>query len=124
MMPEEPINKVTAIGSPMVGFFHSRDVPDAPPFVTVGSTVRPDTKICFIEAMKVFNEIPAGVSGTITEVLIEDGQSVEYGQALFHIETDDWELISNIPDVDVFEGVVVLDMESRARDQIRRLIGG
>src|SRR3954468_6609207 len=100
MMPEEPINKVTAIGSPMVGFFYSRYVPDAPPLVTVGSTVRPDTTVCLIEALKVFTEIPSGGTGTIAEMLVEDGQAVEYGQSLFRVETEDPESFKTDTEID------------------------
>jgi biotin carboxyl carrier protein len=57
--------------------------PDSPPFVTVGSTVGPDTTVCLVEAMKVFNEIKAEVSGTIERILVENGKPVEYGQKLF-----------------------------------------
>jgi acetyl-CoA carboxylase biotin carboxyl carrier protein len=73
------------IESPMVGTYYASSAPDAPPFVSVGSIVRPDTTVCIIEAMKVFTEIPAGVSGTITEILVKNGQSVEFGQPLFRV---------------------------------------
>jgi acetyl-CoA carboxylase biotin carboxyl carrier protein len=73
------------IESPMVGTYYASSAPDAPPFVMVGATVRPDTTVCVIEAMKVFTDIPAGVSGTITEVLVKNGQSVEFGQPMFRV---------------------------------------
>jgi acetyl-CoA carboxylase biotin carboxyl carrier protein len=73
------------IESPMVGTYYASSAPDAPPFVTVGSVVRPDSTVCVIEAMKVFTDIPAGVAGTITEVLVKNGQSVEFGQPLFRV---------------------------------------
>lgn len=73
------------IESPMVGTYYSSNSPEAPSFVSVGSIVRPDATVCIIEAMKVFTDIPAGVSGTITEVLVKSGQPVEYGQALFRV---------------------------------------
>ena len=73
------------IESPMVGTYYASSAPDAPPFVTVGSVVRPDATVCVIEAMKVFTDIPAGVSGTITEVLVKNGQSVEFGQPMFRV---------------------------------------
>jgi acetyl-CoA carboxylase biotin carboxyl carrier protein len=73
------------IESPMVGTFYSSPAPDAPPFITVGTAVRPETTACVIEAMKVFTDIPAGVSGTVTEVLVKSGQPVEFGQALFRV---------------------------------------
>jgi acetyl-CoA carboxylase biotin carboxyl carrier protein len=73
------------IESPMVGTYYASSSPDAAPFVSVGSAVRPDATVCVIEAMKVFTDIPAGVSGTITEVLVKNGQSVEFGQPLFRV---------------------------------------
>jgi acetyl-CoA carboxylase biotin carboxyl carrier protein len=73
------------IESPMVGTYYASSAPEAPPFVTVGSKVRPDSTVCVIEAMKVFTDIPAGVAGTITEVLVKNGQSVEFGQPLFRV---------------------------------------
>lgn len=73
------------IESPMVGTYYASSAPDASPFVSVGSIVRPDTIVCIIEAMKVFTEIPAGISGTITEILVKNGQSVEFGQPLFRV---------------------------------------
>jgi len=74
------------IESPMVGTFYSSSSPDSPPFVSVGSAVRPDMTVCIIEAMKVFTDIPAGVAGTITEVLVKSGQPVEFGQPLFRVK--------------------------------------
>ncbi len=73
------------IESPMVGTYYSSSSPETPSFVSVGSVVRPEATVCIIEAMKVFTDIPAGVSGTITEVLVKSGQSVEYGQPLFRV---------------------------------------
>jgi acetyl-CoA carboxylase biotin carboxyl carrier protein len=73
------------IESPMVGTYYASSAPDAPPFVSVGTVVRPDTTVCVIEAMKVFTDIPAGVSGTVTEILVKNGQPVEFGQALFRV---------------------------------------
>jgi acetyl-CoA carboxylase biotin carboxyl carrier protein len=77
--------KGIVIESPMVGTFYSSSSPDSPPFVNVGSIVRADTTVCIIEAMKVFTDIPSGVVGTITEVLVKSGQSVEFGQPLFRL---------------------------------------
>jgi acetyl-CoA carboxylase biotin carboxyl carrier protein len=74
------------IKSIMVGTFFASPSPDAPPFVKVGDHVGPDTKICIIEAMKVFNEIPSGVSGRIVAVLVENGDPVEFGQPLFKVD--------------------------------------
>ncbi|NOX53018.1 MAG: acetyl-CoA carboxylase biotin carboxyl carrier protein [Planctomycetes bacterium] len=73
------------IKSPTVGTFYSSPSPDDPPFVEVGSEVEPDTIVCIVEAMKVFNQIPAEVSGTIAEILVKNGDPVEYGQPLFRV---------------------------------------
>jgi acetyl-CoA carboxylase biotin carboxyl carrier protein len=78
-------SKTVVIESPMVGTYYSSSAPDAPIFVSVGSTVQPGTTVCIIEAMKVFTDIPAGVSGTIAEVLVKNGQAVEFGQPLFRV---------------------------------------
>jgi acetyl-CoA carboxylase biotin carboxyl carrier protein len=72
-----------AIESPMVGTFYSAPNPDTPAFVSVGSAVSPETVICLIEAMKVFNEIKAEQTGTIERVLVNNGDAVEFGQKLF-----------------------------------------
>ncbi|MFA9477835.1 acetyl-CoA carboxylase biotin carboxyl carrier protein [Phycisphaerales bacterium AB-hyl4] len=77
-----------AIKSPMVGTFYSAASPDAKPYASVGDKVSPDTVVCLIEAMKVFNEIKAEASGTITRVLVENGQAVEFDQPLFEIKPD------------------------------------
>lgn len=69
--------------SPMVGTFYPASDPDSPPFVKVGDVVDADTKVCIIEAMKIFNEINAQCSGTISKVLVENGEAVEFGQPLF-----------------------------------------
>ncbi len=74
------------ITSPMVGTFYASPNPDAKPFVSVGSSVSKETDVCVIEAMKVFNTIQAEASGTIEKLLVENGQAVEYGQALFLIK--------------------------------------
>lgn len=74
------------IKSPMVGTFYVASGPDSPPFVKVGDHVGNDTIVCIIEAMKVFNEIPAEMSGKIAAVLVENGAPVEFGQPLFKIE--------------------------------------
>lgn len=71
------------VRSPMVGTFYAAADPDSPPFVQVGSNVGPSTVVCLLEAMKVFSEIKAETSGTIERVLVRDGETVEYGQALF-----------------------------------------
>ncbi len=71
--------------SPMVGTFYSSPAPDSPVYVNVGDTVMPETVVCIIEAMKVMNEIKAEVSGTITELLVENGKPVQFGQPLFRV---------------------------------------
>jgi acetyl-CoA carboxylase biotin carboxyl carrier protein len=79
--PEGPV-----ITAPTVGTFYSSPTPDDPPFVKQGAKVSSDTTVCLIEAMKVFNPIEAEVSGTITEVLVKDGDAVEFGQPLFRYQ--------------------------------------
>lgn len=74
-----------AIESPMVGTFYSSPNPDAGPFVKVGSAVTPDTVVCIVEAMKVFNEIKAGKAGKVERILVKSGDAVEFGQKLFLI---------------------------------------
>jgi acetyl-CoA carboxylase biotin carboxyl carrier protein len=73
------------INSPTVGTYYSSPTPDDPPFVNIGSAVTPETVVCIVEAMKVFNQIPAEVSGTIIEVLVKNGDSVEFGQPLYRV---------------------------------------
>ena len=70
------------IVSPMVGTFYASSDPDSPPYVSVGTDIGPDSPVCIIEAMKVFNEIKAEVAGTIERILVQDQQAVEYGQPL------------------------------------------
>ena len=74
------------ITSPMVGTFFTAAGPEAAPFAKVGDQVGPETTVCIVEAMKVFNEIPAGCGGKISAVLVENGDSVEFGQKLFKVE--------------------------------------
>ena len=74
------------VKSPMVGTAYVRPAPESPPFVDVGSAVKAGDKILLVEAMKTFNEIIAPKGGTVTQILVDDGQPVEYGQALFVIE--------------------------------------
>jgi acetyl-CoA carboxylase biotin carboxyl carrier protein len=75
-----------AVKSPMVGTFYRSSSPGAKPFVEVGTVVKQGDPVCIIEAMKILNEIEADQSGTITRILAENGQAVEYGQPLFVIE--------------------------------------
>lgn len=74
------------INSPMVGTFYSSSSPDAAPFVKVGDQIGPDSIVCIVEAMKVFNEIPAECSGKIAAILVQSGDAVEFGQPLFKLE--------------------------------------
>jgi acetyl-CoA carboxylase biotin carboxyl carrier protein len=69
----------------MVGSFYRAPAPDADAFVEVGDEVGPDTVVCIIEAMKVMNELKAEVEGVVTAIRAENGEAVEYGQALFEI---------------------------------------
>jgi acetyl-CoA carboxylase biotin carboxyl carrier protein len=69
----------------MLGTFYRAEAPGASPFVEVGATVGPDTTVCIIEVMKMMNSVPAGVGGTIAEVVPENGQLVEYGEPLFRV---------------------------------------
>jgi acetyl-CoA carboxylase biotin carboxyl carrier protein len=71
----------------MVGTFYSAPDPDSPQYVKVGDNVGPETVVCTVEAMKVFNQIPAEVSGKIVAVLVENGEPVEYGQPMFKVDT-------------------------------------
>jgi len=74
------------VKSPMVGTFYRSSSPGAAPFVQVGDTVKEGDTLCIIEAMKILNEIESDKSGTVKQVLCENGQAVEYGQALYIIE--------------------------------------
>ena len=78
-------NKFITIESPMVGTFYSASSPDSEPYTQVGQSVGPDTTVCIIEAMKIMNEIKAEVSGTIEQVCVQNGQAIEFGQALFKV---------------------------------------
>jgi len=84
--PQAEDENIVIIRSPMVGTFYSAPDPDSPPYVKVGDHVGPETTVCIIEAMKVFNQIPAESSGKIVAVLVENGEPVEYGQPLFKLD--------------------------------------
>ena len=77
---------LVAIESPMVGTFYASPSPDKPPFVSAGGQVGPNSVVCLVEAMKIFNEIKAERSGTIVKVLVQSGQAVEFGQPLFMVK--------------------------------------
>ena len=82
--PQEPAGHT--VKSPMVGTFYRASAPGAKSFIEVGSVVKEGETICIIEAMKILNEIEADKAGTIAQILVENGQAVEYGQPLFIIE--------------------------------------
>ncbi|MDF4192607.1 acetyl-CoA carboxylase biotin carboxyl carrier protein [Bacillus sp. B38] len=82
---DENLHKIT---SPMVGTFYASSSPEAGPYVNQGSKVSENTVVCIVEAMKLFNEIEAEVKGEIVEVLVENGQLVEYGQPLFLVKAE------------------------------------
>ncbi|MGH9396662.1 MAG: acetyl-CoA carboxylase biotin carboxyl carrier protein [Terriglobia bacterium] len=81
----DPHASLHMIKSPIVGTFYSAPGPDTPPFVKVGDEVQPGKVLCIIEAMKLMNEIEAEVAGEIARIFVENGQPVEYGQALFGV---------------------------------------
>lgn len=85
--PKADDKDMAFVKSPMVGTFYLSPSPDAQAFVKVGDHVGPQTTVCVVEAMKVFNEIPAEISGQIVAVLIENGESVEFNQPLFKVDT-------------------------------------
>lgn len=87
--PTKPVGEVpegaVVVRSPMVGTFYRAPEPGAKPFVEVGAAVVPDTTVCIIEVMKLMNSIPAQCHGTVTGILVADGEAVEYGQPLIAI---------------------------------------
>ncbi|MFE4812167.1 acetyl-CoA carboxylase biotin carboxyl carrier protein [Peribacillus simplex] len=85
VIEQENLHKIT---SPMVGTFYQSPAPDSPAYVKTGDKVTGDSIVCIVEAMKLFNEIEAEVSGEIVEVLVKEGQLVEYGQPLFLVKPE------------------------------------
>ena len=85
-VPAEPEIKGHVFKSPMVGTFYRAASPGAKPFVEVGQVVKAGEPVCIVEAMKILNEIEADRAGTVTQILAENGQAVEYGQPLFVLE--------------------------------------
>lgn len=83
-VPVEPVGHT--VKSPMVGTFYRASSPGAKPFVEIGDTIKEGETICIVEAMKILNEIEADKSGTVTKILVDNGQAVEYGQPLYVIE--------------------------------------
>lgn len=86
--PAEPKTEWHEIVSPMVGTFYRAPAPDAPPYVEVGQRIAKGQTLCILEAMKLMNELQSEVEGSIREICVEDGEPVEYGQALFRVELD------------------------------------
>lgn len=86
--PAAAESKLVEIKSPMVGTFYRASGPDAPPFIKVGDRIGPDKTVCIIEAMKVFNEIPSGVSGQVVAILVDNGHPVEFGQVLVKVDPE------------------------------------
>ena len=82
--PAAPAGHV--VKSPMVGTFYRSASPGSKPFVEVGAAIKEGDPICIVEAMKIMNEIEADMSGTVTKILVENGQAVEFGQPLFIVE--------------------------------------
>ena len=85
--PAADAANIKIITSPMVGTFYAAASPDAAPFAAPGTIVKADSVVCIVEAMKVMNEVQAEIAGTIVEVLIANGTSVEFGQPLFKVKT-------------------------------------
>jgi acetyl-CoA carboxylase biotin carboxyl carrier protein len=81
----KPADGLASITAPMLGTFYRAEGPGKPPFVEVGSRVEPDTIVCIIEVMKMMNSVPAGVAGTVAEVVPDNAELVEYGQPLFRV---------------------------------------
>ena len=86
--PAQPAASGEKVKSPIVGTYYKAASPDSDPFINVGDKVSKGQTLCIIEAMKIMNEIEAEFSGTIQEILIEDGQAVEFDQPLFIISKD------------------------------------
>ena len=83
--PEEKVVEGNIIKSPMIGTFYSKPSPDSMPYVEVGTVVKKGTVLCIVEAMKLMNEIESEFDGKIVEVLVKDGEPVDYGKPLFRI---------------------------------------
>lgn len=84
--PAEESSKYVEVKSPMIGTFYRASSPDKDPYVKVGDQINAGDTVCIVEAMKLFNEIEAEVSGTIVKVLVEDAQPIEYDQPLFLVD--------------------------------------
>ncbi|WP_211274925.1 acetyl-CoA carboxylase biotin carboxyl carrier protein [Bacillus marinisedimentorum] len=86
--PQPADENLHTIESPMVGTFYASPSPDADSYVNVGDSIEEGSVVCIVEAMKLFNEIEAEVKGEIAEILVENGQLVEYGQPLFKVKPE------------------------------------
>ena len=84
--PSTPVKKLLEIKSIMVGTFYSRPKPDKDDYVKVGAAVKPETTVCMIEAMKIFNEIKADCTGTLVEMCVKNGDTVDFGTVLFRLD--------------------------------------
>ncbi|HLM69531.1 MAG TPA: acetyl-CoA carboxylase biotin carboxyl carrier protein, partial [Longimicrobium sp.] len=84
--PVAAASSLVEIKSPMVGTFYRSPAPEAPSYVEPGTRVTKGQTLCILEAMKLMNELPADVGGTIREICVENGEPVEYGQVLFRID--------------------------------------
>lgn len=85
--PKEEQGALITVTAPLVGVFYASPSPDDPPYVSIGDKVSENSTLCLIESMKVFTEIPAGVSGVVEEILVHSGDYVEYDQPLFKVRT-------------------------------------
>lgn len=84
---QEETGALITVTAPLVGVFYASPSPDDAPYVAIGDRVSENSTLCLIESMKVFTEIPAGVSGVVEEILVHSGDYVEYDQPLFKIRT-------------------------------------
>lgn len=84
--PTPAASNLTDVTSPMVGTFYRSPAPEAPSYVEVGSRIGKGQTLCILEAMKLMNELPSEIAGTVREVCVENGEPVEYGQVLFRVE--------------------------------------
>lgn len=83
---QQETTETHTVKAPMVGMFYSSPSPDDPAFIQVGDTVKEETVVCCLEAMKMFNDVQADVNGEITDILVENGDLVEFGQPLFTVK--------------------------------------
>ena len=88
LQKESPENNLHYVVSPMVGTFYRAPDPSSEPFIEIGEPVQPNQTMCIIEAMKLMNEIESDVSGVVEDILVKNGEPVEFGQKLFSIKTE------------------------------------